>query len=116
MVKARKTMRHLKKKGKMGKKGASRVGKSARRRTTKHQRRTRRRMKLRGGMNKAPGASEGSEGLLPPVPAQSAAQPAGSDITKNITELKAQVAAMEEKVKEIGSAPITCTVGNVEGK
>lgn len=48
MVKARKTMRHLKKKGK---KGASKVGKSARRRTTKHQRRTRRRMKLRGGAN-----------------------------------------------------------------
>ena len=49
MVKARKTMRHMKKKGKYGKKAAPKVGKSARRRTVKKHRRTRRRMKLRGG-------------------------------------------------------------------
>mgnify|MGYP001289982155 CR=1 FL=1 len=96
MVKARKTMRHLKKKGK---KGASKVGKSARRRTTKHQRRTRRRMKLRGGMN----------------PAANNAQPADTKINENIAALKDKVENMEKRVNEIGSAPITCTVGNVEG-
>ena len=49
MAKARKTMRHMKKKGKYGKKAAPKVGKSARRRTVKKHRRTRRRMKLCGG-------------------------------------------------------------------
>ena len=101
MVKARKTMRHLKKKGKMGKKGASRVGKSARRRTTKHQRRTRRRMKLRGGMNR-PAEASGS----PPPPAPT---------TPSIEQLKNQVATMEEKVKEIGKTKFKCTPENVEG-
>ena len=97
MVKARKTMRHLKKKGK---KGASKVGKSARRRTTKHQRRTRRRMKLRGGSTEE----------------QLAAQSTGETIENKIQKIQKDVVDMEKKVKEIGSAPITCTVGNVEGK
>ena len=100
MPKARKTMRHLKKKGR---KPASKVGKSARRRTTKHQRRTRRRaLKFCGGMNQGAPTSSTSPGSTQPAKKN---QPAHGAINSESTPQTQSATAPSTAKKEPTATP-----------